>query len=51
VLEPNSEQDNPHQNIMANRRCIKEVSGKKSLTLESSPEVFNFDYIADEETP
>jgi len=36
---------------MANRRCIKEVVNKFSLTLESMPEVFNFDYIATEDTP
>jgi type II secretory ATPase GspE/PulE/Tfp pilus assembly ATPase PilB-like protein len=35
---------------MALRRCIKDVSNKKTLTLETMPEVFTFDYIACEET-
>jgi len=36
---------------MANRRCIKEISNKKTLTLDNLAEVFTFDYIASEETP
>lgn len=36
---------------MALRRCIKDVSNKKTLTLETMPEAFTFDYIACEETP
>ena len=37
------------QDMLANRRCIKEVANKKTITLENMPDVFTFDYIAGEE--
>ena len=38
------------QEMLANRRCIKEVANKKTITLENMPEIFTFDYIAGEES-
>ena len=43
--------EEPSESAFNKARCIKDIVNKQTLTLETVPDKFTFDYIAGEDTP